>query len=162
MSNRTAIHRRRTAGFTLVELMIVAAVVAILAAVAYPTYTGQLRKSQRAEAKTALLRATQLLERSFTQNGEYPATAAAFATLYGATAGTPIYSGADNPTAAAQGKFQLTYAPGAGVTAVDFTVTATPRPSAISDADCASFGMDSRGRRLVAGATPAAGSPCWR
>ena len=52
-----SVHHRQN-GFTLVEMMIVAAVIAILAAIAYPAYTEQLLKSQRAEGKAALMRAT--------------------------------------------------------------------------------------------------------
>ena len=42
-------------GMTLFELMIVVAVVAILVSVAYPSYSGFIRKAQRAEAQTTLL-----------------------------------------------------------------------------------------------------------
>jgi type IV pilus assembly protein PilE len=46
---------RRLRGFTLTELMITVAVVAILVAIAYPTYQGQLRKGNRAAAQSAML-----------------------------------------------------------------------------------------------------------
>lgn len=45
----------RTRGFTLIELMIVVAVVAILAAIGYPSYTEHVRKSRRATAQAALM-----------------------------------------------------------------------------------------------------------
>ena len=51
-------------GFTLIELMIVVAVIAILAAIAYPTYQDSVRKSRRADAKAALLELAQWMERS--------------------------------------------------------------------------------------------------
>ena len=41
-------------GFTLIELMIVVAIVAILASIAYPSYKDSVLKSRRAEARTAL------------------------------------------------------------------------------------------------------------
>lgn len=46
---------RRSRGFTLTELMITVAVVAILVAIGYPTYQGQLRKGNRAAAQSAML-----------------------------------------------------------------------------------------------------------
>ena len=154
--------RRPQHGFTLVEMMIVAAVIAILAAIAYPSYTGQMLKAQRAEGKAALMRAAQLLERSFTQNGAYPSGADSLATLYGAAAGTAIYSHTDNPLSATLGKFQITYIPTAGAAPVEFELRTTPQTIALTDTDCPTLGIDSRGRRLVSGAVPAAASRCWR
>ena len=58
-------------GFTLTELMIVVAIVAILAAVAWPSYQDQVRSTNRADAQGALLGLAQAMERHFTQNGTY-------------------------------------------------------------------------------------------
>jgi type IV pilus assembly protein PilE len=153
---------RSQKGFTLIEVMIVAAVIAILAAVAYPSYIDQMRKSQRAEGKAALMRAAQLLERSFTQNGAYPSGAAALSTLYGGASGVNVYSGADSPLTAAHGKFRIEYTPTAGAAPVEYVLRATPQTAAINDSDCPTLGIDSRGRRLVSGVVPPASSRCWR
>lgn len=53
----------RCSGFTLIELMIVVAVIAVLAAVALPSYQGQVRKSRRAEAITFMSQIQQAQER---------------------------------------------------------------------------------------------------
>ena len=58
-------------GFTLIELMITVAVVGILAAIAYPSYQDSIRKSRRADAKSALLDAAHRQERFFTENNQY-------------------------------------------------------------------------------------------
>ncbi len=47
--------RNHQRGFTLIELMIVVAIVAILAAIAFPSYQSQVRKSRRAAAASFLM-----------------------------------------------------------------------------------------------------------
>jgi len=64
-------HPRQESGFTLIELMIAAGIVAILAAIALPTYTQYTKRSYRGDAKTALLNNAQYLERNFTQSNCY-------------------------------------------------------------------------------------------
>jgi len=61
----------KTRGFTLIELMITVAVVAIIAAIAYPSYQEQIRKTRRSDAKAALMNAAAIMERHYTQFGQY-------------------------------------------------------------------------------------------
>ena len=82
---------REERGFTLIELMIVVAVVAILAAIAVPSYQEAVRKGRRGQAKADLVEVAQLAERYRTVNNTYggftlantnsPSTGTAFYTL---------------------------------------------------------------------------------
>lgn len=64
-------------GFTLMELMIVVAILGILAALAYPQYIGYVEKGKRAECRSALLVAAQKMEKFYSNNNRYPAAGAA-------------------------------------------------------------------------------------
>ncbi len=55
-------------GFTLIELIIVVAIIGVLAAIAYPSYQDSVRKSRRADARAVLLEAAQFMERRYTEN----------------------------------------------------------------------------------------------
>ena len=58
-------------GFTLVELMVVVAIVGILAGIAYPSYQLSILKSRRADAQGQLLGLVNSMERYFTETNTY-------------------------------------------------------------------------------------------
>lgn len=66
---------KASAGFTLVELMVVVAIVAILAAIAYPNYADQVAQGRRATAASCLVEVAQVLERRYTTGFDYSAGA---------------------------------------------------------------------------------------
>mgnify|MGYP001500069673 FL=1 len=119
-------------GFTLIELMIVVAVVGILTAIAYPSYTEYVRRGHRADARAGLLQAQQWLERAATATGVYPTTLPAALTWSGDT--TKRYDIA----------FQ------AGNTNAAYTLTAVPKGAQTGD-KCGTYTLSNTGVRGAAG-----------
>ena len=69
--------RNTQRGFTLIELMIVVAIIGILAAIAVPQYLDYVTRSRRADGQSTLLQVAQALERCYTQFSAYNNTSCA-------------------------------------------------------------------------------------
>ena len=135
-------------GFTLIEVMIVVAVIAVLAAIALPNYNEYIRRGHRAEARTGLLQAQQWMERSSTATGLYPASAqfpAALTTVpSGRYAITVVTPPASSPNAGAS-----------------FTLRATPQVGQAGD-KCGNYTLNQTGLRGAAGVTTGTIiTECW-
>ena len=139
-------------GFTLIELMIVVAVIGILSAVAYPIYTDQVRKGKRAEARAGLANLLQQQERYFTQRNTYLAFAAG-----AADSSTPFkdYSGSGSKAQSAHLLGAQACQPVNAVTpdirdCVE--VIAQPQSGIFSDPDITLMAWDTQGRKRCTGA----------
>lgn len=133
--------RSRAPGFTLIELMIVVAVVAILASIALPSYNDSVRKSRRAQAKADMVEYAQLAERHFTSNGTYA----------GFNTSLPTQSPRE---AGSTARYRLGYT----ATGSAFTITATPESSQSADR-CGTLTINQTGQKTKSGSAPL--SECW-
>ena len=64
-------HKKRASGFTLIEIMIVIAIMAIISAVAIPAYNESVQSSRRADGVAVLEEARQAMERYYAKNFTY-------------------------------------------------------------------------------------------
>lgn len=139
-----ALRSRNKRGFTLIELMIVVAIVGILAAIAYPSYINSVRRGYRAECKAGVLNTLQAQERFFSANSAYSTDL----TAVGANAFSGDNLAGSACSIAAQACSGLT-----GVAQCVDIVATTSR----SDTVCQSISRDSRGNRAATDVTT-----CWK
>ncbi len=145
MNNAGEMRRRATdamehksRGFTLVEVLIVVVILGILAAIAYPSYSEQVRKSRRSDGKVVLVETAQRLERCYTEFNSYNHASC--------TVTFPLES---------VEKYYDVTAP--ILTASTYSLTATPK-GVHHDADCTTLTLDHRNQRGATGNDP---TVCW-
>jgi type IV pilus assembly protein PilE len=153
MQPETTIGLNRQRGVTLLELMIVVAVVGIISAIATASYRQYLIRTNRTDATSQLLRIQVAEEKYFLQRNVYVTDSTTMATPSGSS-GT---GGLGVTTPSPAGYYTLSVASRDGTTST-YTATATAIGSQLADSvTCRTFTIDDQGTR-----TPADSTRCWR
>ncbi len=139
----------RVRGFTLIEVMITVAIVAIVAAIALPSYQDQIRRTRRAEARQELMAIATAQERFYTNCNRYAAT------LNNALNTCSGLGRATATVMSSSGYYQVSMA-GNGTT---YTLTAAPQGAQVHDTQCASLSLTDSGLKGATGTLGAAA--CW-
>lgn len=145
------------AGFTLVELLMAACIVAILCAISFPAYTSYLARGLRAEARAQLQLAAQYMQRFHAANDSYVADRAG----KGIDQIVPpqfLQSPAQGPAV-----YRIEFAEGRSTaTDTEFRLVMDPVAGGRMAADkCGGFSLDSYGRRGITAARSMR-DECWR
>lgn len=134
-------------GFSLMELMATLAIVAVLTAIAVPSYTAYIARGKRAEGRAALLEATGWMERWRTERGRYDDPA-------NANNPPPGFPWAQIPRTGT-----ANYTVAVVATPATYTITATAVGSMATD-PCATLSIDQTGQRTFTGASGSQ-EVCW-
>jgi type IV pilus assembly protein PilE len=135
--------RREPRGFTLIELIVAIAIVGVLAAIAYPSYTAYVRRGKIVEALAELATVRVRLEQYYQDNRHYGSTASA--------------CGVSMPL---QPSFSFACSWGPGATSQSFVVTATGLASASMDGYAYTVD-DSNAQRTSLFEGAAVTAACW-
>lgn len=136
---------RASEGFSLIEMLIAIAIVAILAGIAFPSFMDSIRKGRRAEAFAALNKVQQAQERWRAGNPAYTTNL---------TGPPPPASGAGlGLQSTTPSNYYTIEIPAAAATSYEATATATAGSSQASDRDCSKLGV-----RVTGGTLEYAGS----
>jgi type IV pilus assembly protein PilE len=142
----------RPRGFTLIELMITVAIIALVSAIAFPSYTSFIARGKRADARGQLMQAAQFMQRFYSANDNFANTRS------GQTAQDAMPSNLQRAPADGVQQYSLTVS----ATTSAYTLTMAPLAgTAMANDPCGSFIVTSTGVRDVTGATKSR-DECWK
>jgi type IV pilus assembly protein PilE len=147
-------HRaRRFGGFTLIELIVAVAIVALLTRLALPAYQQQVRKSRRVDAINGLLDMAAREERYFSINNAYTSSP----TALGYSSATVLIPNSSTAT------YQLTPT-ASGTPATSYSLTAVPQGTQQNDTSCYTYTLNNAGVQgnQNASGTALTTTDCWR
>ncbi|MEX2470081.1 MAG: type IV pilin protein [Pseudohongiellaceae bacterium] len=139
---------RRQHGFTLIEILIVVAILGVLVGIALPAYNQSVLRSNRAEAKSELMQVASEQERYFSSFNTYIDDALPL--------NTPTVADRDRTTQ--NGHYVIGVAAGPSGIGTSFIATATPQGDQTED-ECTTLTITNTG---VRGATGATADECWQ
>lgn len=152
----------RIAGFTLVELMIVVAVVGVLTAIALPSYTSYIARARRADARAQLLQVAQFMQRFYAANDRFDQDRAGTSVL--SVMPTNMQKSPADSTAMYQLNSAITSAGSYTITVTVSAYTLTMAPisgTAMASDGCGAFRVNSLGVRTITG-TGKTRDECWK
>lgn len=151
---------QRAQGFTLIELMIAVAIMAVLIAVALPAYNQYVITAKRSLARAELLKVMARQEQFFVDNKKYAATTLADLGYPGVTYAINGHGDASAANAADR-TYVIRLAAAPAATATSYTLEAVPQLKQADDTKCQTLTLSSLGVKGLTGGATGSVADCW-
>lgn len=162
MTHSPSTSQRKSTGFTLIELMIVVAIIGILAAIAIPAYSSYVARANRASARAQLQQAAQYMQRFYAANDRYDADRTGAKNIWAIMPPTLLRAPAEGTQL-----YEISNSGASASSAAASTFTLIMRPlgdASMANDKCGGFSLTQSGAKgiTIAGATAELVAECWR